>query len=97
MSTWLIIAAMAAVTYATRALPLLARWRPPHPLAERALRHVPPAILAALVLPALLAPGGSPEAGPELWAGLVGAVVAWRTANMPLTIFAGLGAFAFLR
>lgn len=97
MTTWLIILGMAVVTYATRALPLLT-WRGrPGPTLERALRHVPPAIFAALIAPALLTPGGRMQAGAEVWAWLVGAAVAWWTRNMALTIVTGLGAFALLR
>jgi branched-subunit amino acid transport protein len=58
MSDWVIIVGMAVVTYATRALPLLSRWKVSHPLAKRALCYAPPAVLAALVTPSLLAPGG---------------------------------------
>ena len=41
-------------------------------------------------------PGGGIEVGPTLWAGLVGAGVAWRTRSVALTIIAGLGGFACL-
>ena len=97
MITWLTILGMALTVYATRALPLLARWRSPHPLARRALAYVPPATMAAFVLPALVALSDVPEGERHLWAGLVGAIVAWRTLNLPLTIGAGLGSFALLR
>jgi branched-subunit amino acid transport protein len=95
MSTWLILVAMGIVTYATRALPLLIPWRQPHPFLERVLHYMPPAIFAALIVPAILTPSGSwIEISWTLWAGLVGAVVAWRTRSMILTIMAGLGTFA---
>ena len=94
MIIWLTILGMALTAYATRALPLLARWRAPHPLARRALAYVPPAIMAALVVPALVAPSDVPQVGRHLWAGLVGAIVAWRTLNLPLTIGAALASFA---
>ena len=97
MITWLIILGMALTAYATRALPLLAHWAAPHPLARRALAYVPPAVMAAFVAPGLLAPSDTLELGPHLWAGLVGAAVAWRTLSLPLTIVAGLGAFALLQ
>jgi branched-subunit amino acid transport protein len=96
MSDWVIIVGMAVVTYATRALPLLSRWKVSHPLAKRALCYAPPAVLAALVTPSLLAPGGAVEIGPKLWAGMLGAAVAWRTANLPLTVTIGLGLFGIM-
>ncbi len=98
MSTWLTILAMGAVTFATRALPLLAPWRQPPPFLERVLRYMPPAIFAALIAPPILMPsGGWVEAGLTLWAGLVGAVVAWRTRSMALTVVVGLGTYGLLR
>ena len=97
MSTWLILLAMAIVTYATRALPLLSPWREPHPSLQRVLRYLPPAIFAALIVPPIVMPGGSRmELGLTLWAGLVGAAVAWRTRSMALTIVAGLGTFSLI-
>jgi branched-subunit amino acid transport protein len=97
MSTWLIIVAMGIVTYATRALPLLTSWeQPPRPL-ERALRYMPQAIFAALIAPPVLMPSGTGlEMGSSLWAGLIGASIAWRTRSIALTIIAGLGGFACL-
>jgi branched-subunit amino acid transport protein len=96
MTTWMTIVAMALVTYASRSMPLLTHWKAPHPFIERTLRYVPPAVLAALATPALLAPGSSLEVGPRLWAGLLGAAIPWRTESLPLTISAGLVTFALL-
>jgi branched-subunit amino acid transport protein len=97
MSDWPVLLAMGIVTYATRALPLLVPWRPPHPSVERVLRHMPPAIFAALIVGPILMPGGGRiELGPSLWAGGIGALVAWRTRNMALTIVGGLGAFTLV-
>jgi branched-subunit amino acid transport protein len=36
------------------------------------------------------------EIGPKLWAGMLGAAVAWRTANLPLTVTIGLGLFGIM-
>ena len=63
----------------------------------RFLGYVPPAIFAALIVPALFAPSGSVEVGAALYAGLFGVLVAWRSRNMAITIIAGLAAFALLR
>jgi branched-subunit amino acid transport protein len=97
MNTWLTIVGMALVTYATRSLPLLTRWGAPHPMVERALRFVPASVLTALILPALLVPEETVQAGPELWAGLVGALIAWRTENVSLTIVIGLMTYGLAR
>jgi branched-subunit amino acid transport protein len=94
---WLTLAGMALVTYATRVIPFLSMGRQPAPWLERALRYVPPAIFASLIVPALLAPAGQLAAGPPLWAGLIGLVVAWRTKHMALTVGAGLAALALFR
>lgn len=68
------------------------------PAAERALRHVPPAVMAALVLPALLVVDGSVAvAGNDrLVAGLVAGLVAWRTEDILATIVAGVGVLLLL-
>jgi branched-subunit amino acid transport protein len=59
----------------------------------RALRFVPAAALAALVFPALTHPSGHLDLSLHnfrLLAGLGGAVVAWKTRNVLLTILAGM-------
>lgn len=97
MNIWLTIIGMGLATYATRVLPLLTLRGTPGPRLERVLRYVPPAIFAALIVPALLAPDGQLQLGASLWAGLIGAAVAYLTRNMALTILAGLASFALLR
>ena len=61
------------------------------PLAERVLRQIPPAVLAALVLPALVRPEGELDLWqPQLLAGVVAALVSWRTRNVGLTLVVGM-------
>lgn len=96
-SIWLTIAGMALATFAIRALPLFTLQGTPPAWLDRALRYVPPAIFAALVVPALVAPDGHFDFGPYQWAGLAGAAVAFRTRNMALTIGAGLLAYALFQ
>lgn len=61
------------------------------PGVERVLRQIPPAVLAALVVPALLRPEGTLDLWqPELAAGLVAAVVSWRTRNIAATLVVGM-------
>ena len=60
---------------------------------RRALRFVPAAALAALVFPALTHPAGHLNLSLHnfrLLAGLGGAVVAWKTRNVLLTILVGM-------
>lgn len=61
------------------------------PWAQRVLRQIPPAALASLVLPAFLRPEGSVDLrSPELVAGVVAALVAWKTRSAGLTLVVGL-------
>jgi branched-subunit amino acid transport protein len=59
---------------------------------ERGLRFIPPAVLSALVFPAIAAVGGHIELGPRTVAGAIAAVVAWKTKNVFFTIVAGMAA-----
>ena len=61
------------------------------PLVERVLRQIPPAVLAALVVPQLLRPEGTLDLWqPELLAGVVAAIVSWRTRNIAATLVIGM-------
>jgi len=76
------------------------KWMRVPPLLVRALNYVPPAVLAALVLPALFRSGGAIDVSPDnlrLYAGLVAAVVAWYTQGMITTLAAGMGALWLLQ
>lgn len=67
------------------------------PRTARVLRMIPPASLAALVTPALFRPTGTLDLlSPELLAGVLALVVAWRTKNLFLTIVVGLVAVVLL-
>ncbi len=92
------MAGMALVTYLTRYTMIATLGRSDlSPALRRWLRYIPPAVLAALVAPAALAPHGHVEVGLPAWSVLVGAVVAWRTHNVLWTILGGLAAFWLLR
>ncbi len=89
----LLVAVAGALTFALRASFLVAgsRLRLGGSL-RTALEYVPAAVLAALVTPALFAPGPV-RFGPldaRLLAGAVAAVVAWRTKNVLLTFVVGM-------
>jgi branched chain amino acid efflux pump len=80
-------------TYLMRAAFLVtARRRPPATVA-RALPHVGPAVLAAITVPALVAPHGTVslvETPPALLAAGI-AWIAWRrTTSLPTALFGGL-------
>ena len=98
-STWWAILIAGVGTYAMRASFLLAAHRLAEvpPGVQRVLRQIPPAALASIVVPALLRPDG--ELGlwqPRLAAGLVAALVAWRTKNVALTLLVGMGLLVVL-
>jgi branched-subunit amino acid transport protein len=89
-----VILGMAAVTYLPRLLPawLLSSARLPDRLVEW-LSHVPPAVLAALLIPGLLAPDGALDLSPNnlflLAAAPTGLIALW-TRSMLGSIAAGM-------
>ncbi len=90
---WLTIVVAGVGTYLLRAsfLAFADRLVDLPPLVERVLRQIPPAVLAALVVPQLLRPEGSLDLWqPELLAGVVAAVVSWRTRNIAATLVVGM-------
>jgi branched-subunit amino acid transport protein len=65
-----------------------------------ALRFVPPAVLSAIIFPELFMPGGVldlPPGNERLIAGLLSALVAWRTKNVVLTVLVGMAALYVLQ
>lgn len=95
LAVWIAFVVISVGTYLFRASFLIAadrgtkvpeRWRTP-------LRMIPPAVLAALVAPALLRPAQVFDPfGPRALAGLVALVVALVTRNILATIVVGLAA-----
>lgn len=91
---WLTIVLAGLGTYLLRAsfLAFAGRLVDVPPLAQRVLRQIPPAVLAALVVPALVRPGGDFDLWqPRLLAGVVAAFISWRTRNVGLTLVVGMG------
>lgn len=93
-----LVAGMAAVTFAVRypVLALLGKIELP-PLVLRALRYVPVAVLTAITVPDVLTQGGeglsiSPS-NAYLAAGIVAALVSWKSKSLLLTIIAGMAVF----
>ena len=100
LELWLTMLGMALIAFGVRYAPmvLLERLHIPAWL-QQALRFVPAATLAGLVFPALLTEKNQ-WAGlghPQLWAGLIAALVGWRFKNVLLTIGVGLVALAVFR
>ena len=92
-AAWLAIVLAGIGTFVMRAsfLAFAHRLREVPPWAQRILRQIPPAALASLVLPAFLRPSGTLDLlTPELAAGAVATVVAWKTRSAALTLVTGL-------
>jgi branched-subunit amino acid transport protein len=91
----LLVAGMALVTFAIRypVLALLGKIPLPEPV-FRALRYVPAAVLTAIIIPAVVIGHDSRLdlnlTNAYLVAGVVSALVAWRTRSLLLTIVLGM-------
>jgi branched-subunit amino acid transport protein len=94
LTLWLTIVGAGVVTFALRLsfIALLGRLEIPL-LLGRALRFVPAAVLTAVVIPLLLYDNGTLEVSlgnERLLAGLVAALIAWRTRNVLFTLGGGM-------
>jgi len=102
VTIWLVIFAVGAITYTARLsfIALFARRDMP-PLLAKALKHVPVAMLTAIVVPAVVfMPGDALRidvGNPKLIAALVAGAVAWWTKSAVTTIVVGMGALWALR
>ncbi len=98
---WLTILGAGAVTFALRLsfIALLGRVEMPAYLVE-ALRFVPVAVLTAVVIPLLFYEDGALEVSlgnERLLAGLVAALIAWRTRSVLLTLGGGMATLWILQ
>jgi branched-subunit amino acid transport protein len=102
LTIWLLIFAVGAITYATRLsfIAFFARRDVP-PLLAEALKHVPVAMLTAIVVPAVVfMPLGMLRIDPgnaKLIAALVAGGVAWWRQSAVLTIAVGMSVLWLLR
>lgn len=102
MNEVVMIAGMALVTFAVRYPVLVLVGKIPMPdRVFRALRYVPPAVLAAIIAPAVLMPNGETIeialTNSYLVAGIIAGLIAWRTKSLLLTIVIGMAIFLLLR
>jgi len=93
-----LIAGMAGVTFFIRYIMHPASGRMEFPkLLERALAYVPPAVLTAIILPAIIFPSGQTHMAslenPYVIGGICAFAVGWWTKNLLTTILAGMGIF----
>jgi branched-subunit amino acid transport protein len=92
---WIVIVAVGALNYLSRLsfIALFAHLEIP-PLVARALRFVPSTMLTAIVVPAIVftAPGtlALSYTNPKLVAGLVAALIAWRSRSATATMAGGM-------
>ena len=100
-TVWLVIIGSGIVTFLTRASFIL--FADPHKFPHGfrvALAFVPPAVLAAIVIPGLVSPAGGIDlslANPRWIAGLVAIGVAMRVRNALASILAGMAALWILQ
>jgi len=100
MNIWLVMLLGGALTFGMRMsfIFLFGRFEIPA-MVKRALRFVPPAVLSALIAPALFMPNNTFDFSLNnfrLMAGMVAILVGWRTKNTLLTILAGMAALLIL-
>ena len=95
-----VIALMALITFALRALSFVAsRWLQSHPAVRRLGRFLPLAIMTLLLLHTLVGSAREHAAGPwpELLCAGLAAALQWRSRNPLLSILAGTGLYVLLR
>ena len=93
----LMVVGMMAVTFGVRypVLALVSRLSLP-PAVLDALKFIPPAVLTAIVVPAVLMPEGQVNLrlnNAYLIAGIAAALISWRTKNLLFTIILGMAIF----
>ncbi|MGI9862585.1 AzlD domain-containing protein [Moorella naiadis] len=96
----ILILGTALVTYLPRMLPLVLLSRAQLPeVFLRWLRYIPAAVLAALLAPGLLLPGGKLALGgnPYLLAAIPTGIIAVKTRSMALTILTGMAAMVLIQ
>lgn len=98
---WLTMLVAGVLTYSIRLsfILLLEHWKPPE-LLQRGLRFVPPAVLTAIIFPEMVMNSHGLDfspLNPRLLAGILAALVSWRSKNMLLSIATGMAALLLLQ
>ncbi|RRJ84430.1 AzlD domain-containing protein [Aestuariirhabdus litorea] len=101
MKDLLLILGMVAATFPVRytLFALAGRFQFPPAVAD-ALRYVPPAVLTAIIVPAVLMPSGETWLtldNPYLLGALIAVAVAWFSRHLLLTIVVGMCVFLLLK
>ena len=101
MNIWLVFIVTGIITYAIRlSFIILFEHKDIPPTLQRWLRYVPPAVFAAIIFPEIFIRDGSvviSPGNPRLVAGLIAALVAWRTKNVLLTILIGMASLLIIQ
>ena len=101
MNVWLIIIITGLITYAIRlSFIILFENRDIPPNLQRWLRYVPQSVFAAIIFPEIFVQDGTLDispGNPRLIAGIIAAVVAWRTKNVLLTILVGMATLLIIQ
>lgn len=102
MSDWVIVVVIGVGTYLLRLSFIGVLGTRPMPVwAEQPLRYVAPAVLAALVVPAVVLSDGSaditPLGNPRFVAAIVAALIAWRLKSVAGVIVGGMGVLWILQ
>ncbi|GIK75143.1 MAG: hypothetical protein BroJett021_41310 [Chloroflexota bacterium] len=97
----LLVAGMALVTFLVRypVLALVSRITLPQVMLD-GMKFIPPAVLAAIIAPAMFMPDGALDLHPSnayLVAGIAAGLIAWRARNLLTTIVLGMTIFLFWR
>lgn len=99
MTAWIVVVIAGLATFGMRFvfIGLFGKIAVP-PRLERGLRYIAPSVLAAITLPAVIAPGGAIDVvSPFVPAAIVGGLAAWRTKSIGASIVFGLGTLWILR
>ena len=97
MNEFMLIFGMAIVTFLIRypVLAFIGKMNLPDKFTD-SLRYVPPAVLTAIIIPELFLTEGKVDLSlnnAALFAGLIAAIISWRSKNLLLTIVIGMAAF----
>lgn len=101
MIMWLVMLAAGFLTYLTRLSFILLWGKINIPIwLLRSLRFVPPAVFTAIIFPELFLPQGNLDVSlgnSRLIAGILAALVTWKTRNIVLTILVGMGVLLLIQ